>query len=150
MTGRRALLFGTSLLIWLTSAVQRAPAAESVAGPIVRIAELEIDPGQLDAYKLALKEEIETSIRVEPGVLTLYAVSVKQRPEQIRLFETYRDQAAYESHLQSAHFKTYKERTRHMVKILKLVETDPVVLGSKSMCACVTPVSHKGAVGGRR
>jgi quinol monooxygenase YgiN len=54
----------------------------------VRIAELEIDPGQLEAYKLALKEEIETSIRVEPGVLTLYAVSLKEHPEQIRLFET--------------------------------------------------------------
>jgi hypothetical protein len=52
----------------------------------VRIAELEIDPAQLDRYKLALKEEIETSIRVEPGVLTLYAVSLKGHPEQIRLF----------------------------------------------------------------
>ena len=101
-------------------------------GPIVRIAELEIDPGQLEAYKLALKEEIETSIRVEPGVLTLYAVSVKEHPEQIRLFETYRDEAAYESHLRSPHFKAYKDRTRQMVKLLRLVETEPILLGSKS------------------
>jgi hypothetical protein len=43
----------------------------------VRIAELEIDSGQLEAYKLALKEEIETSIRIEPGVLTLYAQSFR-------------------------------------------------------------------------
>jgi quinol monooxygenase YgiN len=98
----------------------------------VRIAELEVDPGQLEAYKLALKEEIETSIRVEPGVLTLYAVSLKEHPEQIRLFETYRDAAAYESHLQSPHFKTYKGRTRQMVKVLRLVETEPILLGSKS------------------
>jgi quinol monooxygenase YgiN len=98
----------------------------------VRIAELEIDPGQLEAYKLALKEEIETSIRVEPGVLTLFAVSVKEHPEQIRLFETYRDTSAYESHLQSPHFKTYKDRTRQMVKLLRLLETEPILLGSKS------------------
>ena len=62
MTGRQALLLGTSLvtalLFW-----QRGTAAVVVGSPIVRIAELEIDPAQLDAYKLALKEEIETSIR---------------------------------------------------------------------------------------
>jgi quinol monooxygenase YgiN len=98
----------------------------------VRIAELEIDPPQLDAYKVALKEEIETSIRVEPGVLTLYAVSLKEHPEQIRLFERYRNAAAYESHLQSPHFKTYKDRTQQMVKVLRLLETEPILLGSKS------------------
>ena len=43
----------------------------------MRLAELEIDPAQLDSYKAALKEEIEASIRLEPGVLTLFAVSVK-------------------------------------------------------------------------
>lgn len=99
---------------------------------IVRIAELDIDPAQLDAYKRALKEEIETSIHVEPGVLTLYAVSLKEHPEQIRLFEMYRDVASYESHLQSPHFKAYKTRTQAMVKGLRLIETEPISLGSKA------------------
>jgi quinol monooxygenase YgiN len=131
MTRRQALLLGTSLVMALLF-WQRGTAAVVVGSPIVRIAELEIDPAQLDAYKLALKEEIETSIRVEPGVLMLYAVSLKEHPEQIRLFETYRDVAAYESHIQSPHFKTYKDRTRQMVKLLTLVETEPILLGSKS------------------
>src|SRR5437899_1574883 len=78
---------------------------EPVDNRIVRLAELEIYPDQLNAYKAALKEEIEASIRTEPGVLTLYAVSVKAHPEQIRLFETYRDVASYQAHLQSPHFK---------------------------------------------
>jgi len=131
MTGRQALLLGTSLVTALLL-LQRGTAAAPVGSPLVRIAELEIDPAQLDAYKLALTEEIETSIRVEPGVLMLYAVSLKEHPEQIRLFETYRDAAAYESHIQSPHFKTYKDRTRQMVKLLRLVETEPILLGSKS------------------
>ncbi|HZQ94457.1 MAG TPA: putative quinol monooxygenase [Candidatus Sulfotelmatobacter sp.] len=126
------LLLGTWLVASFLFSAQRCADAESVATPIVRIAELQIDPGQLDAYKRALKEEIETSIRVEPGVLTLYAVSLKGHPEQIRLFETYKDAAAYESHLQSPHFKAYKRRTQQMVKILNLVETEPILLGSKS------------------
>ena len=115
MAGTQLLLLGTLLLASFLFPAERSADAESIAGPIVRIAELEIDPAQLDAYKLALKEEIETSIRVEPGVLTLYAVSLKEHPEQIRLFETYRNADAYESHLQSPHFKKYKDRTQHMV-----------------------------------
>ena len=132
MRGKLTLLLGTSLVASLLFWAQRCAAAELVGDPIVRIAELEIDPGELEAYRLALKEEIETSIRVEPGVLTLYAVSLKEHPEQIRLFETYRDTAAYESHLQSPHFKAYKDRTRQMVKHLRLIETEPILLGSKS------------------
>ncbi len=132
MTRTRSLLLGTLLAASFLSGSQRSVAGESAGGPLVRIAELEIDPEQLEAYKLALKEEIETSIRVEPGVLTLNAVSLKAHPEQIRLFEVYRDQAAYESHLQSPHFKIYKARTRPMVKDLRLFETDPILLRSKS------------------
>jgi quinol monooxygenase YgiN len=49
----------------------------------------------------------------------------------VRIFEVYRDQAAYESHLQSPHFKKYKETTQGMVKSLKLIETEPIILGAK-------------------
>ena len=99
--------------------------------PLVRIAELEIDPEQLTAYKHALSDEIATSVREEPGVLMLYAVSVKGQPSQVRIFETYKDQAAYESHLQSPHFNKYKETTHGMVKSLKLIETEPIMLAGK-------------------
>jgi hypothetical protein len=77
MTGRQALLLGTSFAATFLFWAQRCSSAEPARSPIVRIAELQIDPAQLDSYKLALKEEIETSIRVEPGVLTLYAVTLK-------------------------------------------------------------------------
>ena len=106
-------------------------AANTLEQPLVRIAELEIEPSQVSAYRAALKEEIATSIRLEPGVLTLYAVSVKDQPSQVRIFETYRDQAAYESHLQTPHFKKYKAETQGMVKSLKLIETEPIILGQK-------------------
>ena len=132
MTGTQSLLLGAFLAASFLSGSQESGATHLAGGPLVRIAELEIDPAQLEAYKLALKEEIETSIRVEPGVLTLYAVSLKGHPEQIRLFETYRDEIAYEAHLQSPHFKTYKDRTQQMVKNLRLLETEPILLGSKS------------------
>jgi quinol monooxygenase YgiN len=108
-----------------------AAGAKTMQLPLVRIAELEIDAGQVEAYKVVLKEEIETSMRVEPGVLTLYAVSVKGQPDQVRIFETYKDKAAYESHLQTPHFKKYKAETQGVVKSLKLIETEPILLGRK-------------------
>jgi len=108
-----------------------AVGAETMKQPLVRIAELEIDPDQLPAYRDALKKEIATSIRIEPGVLKLYAVSVRDQPSQIRILEVYRDQAAYESHLQTPHFKKYKAETQGMVKSLKLIETEPILLSGK-------------------
>jgi quinol monooxygenase YgiN len=112
MTGKQGLMLAASLISLFVFSAQRCFAAEEVGQVIVRIAELDIVPAELDAYKIMLKKEIETSIRVEPGVLTLYAVSIKGHPEQIRLFEMYRDAASYESHLQSPHFKAYKVRRR--------------------------------------
>lgn len=109
-----------------------AATSETMKQPLVRIAELEVDPAQLQAYKTALDEKIATSIRLEPGVLTLYAVAIKGHPTQMRIFETYADQAAYETHLQTTHFKKYKSETQGMVKSLKLIEAVPILLGAKT------------------
>lgn len=106
--------------------------AAPVTEPIVRIAELDIDPAELDAYKALLREEIDASVRSEPGVLSLNAVSVKDNPAQIRILEIYADQAAYEAHLKTPHFLKYKNGTAGMVRSLKLIETDPILLRSKS------------------
>lgn len=98
---------------------------------IVRIAELEIDPDQLDAYKALLTEEIDSSVRLEPGVLFLNAVAIKGSPEKLRLLEGYVDQAAYEAHLATPHFRKYKAATAGMVKALHLIEAEPVILRAK-------------------
>src|SRR5918993_172739 len=132
MTTAQLLLLGALVFAaCLCCACGGAP-AELGKGRLVRLAELEIDPAQLDSYKAALKEEIEASIRLEPGVLTLFAVSVKDRPTQIRIFETYADVAAYQAHLETPHFRKYKTGTQHMVKSLTLVETVPILLGAKT------------------
>lgn len=131
MKPKRFLLLGASVLAASVPFTSRTMAAEAAQDRVVRLAELEIDPAQLATYTAALKEEIEASIRIEPGVLTLYAVAVKGHPEQIRLFEMYASAAAYQAHVDTPHFKKYKAATQGMVKSLKLMETEPVLLGSK-------------------
>ena len=89
---------------------------------MVRIAEIEVEPDYLDEYISILKEEAEASVRLEPGVICIYPMFQKENPTQIRLLEIYADKAAYESHLQSSHFKHYKESTLPMVKSLQLLD----------------------------
>jgi quinol monooxygenase YgiN len=103
----------------------------SMGGKIVRIAELEIDRGQLDAYRALLAEEIEASVDNEPGVLMLHAVAERERPEQIRILEVYADREAYEAHLRTSHFLKYKDGTAGMVRSLRLVDVDPVMMRGK-------------------
>ncbi len=98
---------------------------------VVRIARLQIDSAQLEKYKLALKEHAETAVRVEPGVLTLYAVYEKNNPTHVTVFEIYASQEAYKAHLQTPHFLKYKSTTRDMVKSLELIETVPIALETK-------------------
>ncbi len=98
---------------------------------VVRMAELEIDPDQLEIYRLLLTEEIEASVALEPGVLSLNAVSLKDRPHKIRILEVYANQAAYEAHLQTPHFLKYKNGTAGMVKSLTLIDVDPIIMRGK-------------------
>ena len=98
---------------------------------IVRLAKLVIDSAQLESYKAILKEGIEAAVRVEPGVLTLYAVSEKAHPTHFTILEIYADSTAYKAHLQTPHFLKYKTGTKDMVKSLELVETVPLVPNMK-------------------
>jgi 4-carboxymuconolactone decarboxylase len=79
---------------------------------LVRMAKLVIDPDQLHNYMAILKEEIESSVKLEPGVITLYAVSEKDNPTHITILEIYADSAAYQSHLQTPHFLNTRQGHR--------------------------------------
>jgi quinol monooxygenase YgiN len=105
--------------------------AEDPPMPVVRIAELEIDPTQLEAYTAAVREEMETSVRVEPGVLAIYTVAEKEHPSKLRFFEMYADEAAYRAHIASPHFRKYVETTKDMITSRRLIETVPVQLSAK-------------------
>lgn len=96
------------------------------------MAELQIDSDLLEAYRDLLTEEIEASVALEPGVLTLNAVALRDDPSQIRILEVYASQEAYEAHLQTPHFLKYKRLTSGMVKSLRLIEVDPLIMRSKA------------------
>ncbi len=106
-------------------------AATGTERPTVHIAEIEVDPRQLDAYKTLLAEEQEASVRLELGVLMLHSVALADAPTHIRLLEVYADHAAAEAHLRSPHFLKYKASTGMMVTALRLIETTLILLWAK-------------------
>lgn len=93
---------------------------------MVRIAEIEIDSNYIEKYKAILKEESEASIRLEPGVISIYPMYRKDNPTLIRLLEIYVNREAYESHLKTLHFQKYKTTTLEMVKSLELIDMIPI------------------------
>lgn len=97
----------------------------------VRLSMITVDSIRLDEYNAFLKEEIEASMRLEPGVLTLYAVAEKDSPNKVVILEIYADEESYQKHIKTPHFLKYKEGTLDMVQSLELIDTTPLIPGLK-------------------
>lgn len=106
--------------------------AETASANYVRLAKILVDSRQLENYIAALKEEIETSLRVEPGVLELYAVADRNNPARVTIMEIYASEDAYRAHVETPHFLKYKRAVNDMVKSLELADAVPLVPGAKT------------------
>lgn len=102
---------------------------------IVRLAEIEVYPERLNEYMEYAKEVGTVSMASEPGVIGLFSMQDKADPDKVYILEVYADRQAYEAHLQTAHFKKYKEGTATMVKSLKLIDTNPMITATLSKSA---------------
>lgn len=98
----------------------------------VRIAQLEIDPAKLSEYTAAVREEMDDAVRLEPGVLAIYAVAEKSNPAKMHFFEIYSDEQAYASHRETPHFKKYLTTTQSMIRERKLIEAQPLHMSDKN------------------
>ncbi|MGC3944356.1 MAG: putative quinol monooxygenase [Chryseolinea sp.] len=119
------------LLFTITAMMLSFPSTAQDNKQIVRLAKLGIDPAKLEQYNAFLKEEIETSLKVEPGVITLFAMADKKDPTKITILEIYESDDAYKKHIQTPHFIKYKNGTKEMVLSLELIEQQPLIPGMK-------------------
>jgi len=127
MNIKRLLLEGACIVASSLSGV----AVAQTPSQFVRLAQLVVKTAQLENFKAATKEVGQTSVRAEPGCIALYAVSEKDHPARVTVFEIYRDEEAYKAHLQTPHFKKFRETTDHMVKSRNLLDTIPFSLAEK-------------------
>ena len=97
----------------------------------MRIAKITVDSAKLDVYKIALKEQMQSALKFEAGVLAYSAVQDKNEPTKITILETYASVAAYQAHVQTEHFKKYKATVADMVMQLELTDVVPISIQSK-------------------
>ena len=79
-----------------------------------------------DAYLAAAGTVGAESVAKEPGVVCIFPMQKKESPTSIRIVEIYRNEESYKTHLDTPHFRAYKEGTPHMIKSLKLVPMQPL------------------------
>ncbi|MHA7128401.1 putative quinol monooxygenase [Algoriphagus namhaensis] len=125
----KVLRFGVFILLLFLTLSTSALAQEREH--MVRFAKIKVDPLQLVEYTTALKEQMETAIQVEEGVLSYHAVADKSDPNTITILEIYADSAAYQRHILTPHFLRYKETVKDMVKSLELVDLDIIGIAKK-------------------
>lgn len=118
------LFFGVFNLIFFSTKAQDT-------NKMYRVAKIKVDANQLENYKSALKEQMNTAIKLEPGVLSYTAVADKKDSTLITILEVYANFEAYQSHITTAHFKKYKEAVKDMVLSLELIDTELVARAQK-------------------
>lgn len=101
-------------------------ASAQVTTKMYRIAKIKVDANQLELYQVALKEQMNAAIQLEPGVLSYTVVADKKDASSITIFEVYASLEAYQSHIATPHFKKYKETVKDMVLSLELIDTELV------------------------
>lgn len=119
-----ALIIGIFTLIGVESKAQNS-------NTMYRIAKIKVDGNQLEKYKTALQEQMNTAIKLEPGVLSYTVVADKKDATSITIIEVYANLEAYQSHILTQHFKRYKETVKDMVLSLELIDTDLIVRAKK-------------------
>ena len=125
----KVLCFGFCIILLVLTLSTSALAQER--DQMVRFAKIKVDPLQLVEYTTALKEQMETAVRVEQGVLSYHAVADKSDPTTITILEIYADSAAYQTHILTPHFLKYKETVKDMVKSLELVDLNIIGIAKK-------------------
>ena len=123
------LVFMIAMCILTLSFSKKAMAQQKTQ--MVRLAKVQVDPSQLEKYNAALKEQMTTAVSAEPGVSTYYAVADKNNPSHITILEIYADTAAYKAHIETPHFKKYKETVKNMVKSLELIDVNLIASAKK-------------------
>ena len=138
----------SSILLFVSCAKEPSPASQVSSNDLmVRMAVIEVDPDYLDQYLEILRKEAEASVRIEPGVISIFPMYQNEKPNEIKLLEIYADKKAYESHLQTPHFKHYKSATLHMVTSLELIEMEALDQETMKIIFKKIPVEMAGELG---
>ena len=68
-----------------------------------------IRPGQEAAFTDRVRRQAEDSLSAEPGCHRFDVCATPEAPGRIFLYEIYEDEAAFQAHLETSHFKSFDQ-----------------------------------------
>ncbi|MCF3452960.1 putative quinol monooxygenase [Enterobacter hormaechei] len=93
---------------------------------------VEVKPEFQTEFKNIVLPEMAESLKVEKGVLAMYAATDSQTPNRWYFYEIYASEEAYQLHRQTPHFRDYLRQTAHMSSSKNAIPVKPVFLRNKS------------------
>lgn len=92
---------------------------------------VEVKPEFQTEFKNIVLPEMAESLKVEKGVLAMYAATDSQTPNRWYFYEIYASEEAYQLHRQTPHFRDYLRQTAHMSVSKDAIPVKPVFLRNK-------------------
>ncbi|WP_299964135.1 putative quinol monooxygenase [uncultured Roseobacter sp.] len=87
----------------------------------------QIKPEHITDFMPLMLQNAQTSRREEPGCHQFDVATSPDRPGEVFLYELYDDEAAFEAHLKTTHFKTFDEKTAPMIAAKTVITYAEVV-----------------------
>ncbi len=85
-----------------------------MAGYVITV-DFEIAPDQHKHFVTLVRENAKRSLADEPGCRRFDVALPHDGPNRVFLYEIYDDEAAFQAHLRSPHFKSFAAATKDMV-----------------------------------
>lgn len=84
----------------------------------------ELAEGAYGEFHRLVSENAALSVELEPGCLRFDVLTPANDPAapQVLLYEIYADRAAFDRHLDSSHYRSFDDLTRHMVRKKTVLE----------------------------
>lgn len=92
---------------------------------------VDVKPEHQQAFKNIVLPEMAESLKVEEGVLAMYAATDAQNTRRWYFYEIYASAAAYQQHRATPHFRAYIAQTAQMSARKESVPVTPVLLTNK-------------------
>lgn len=94
----------------------------------VLLLKTQLKPGAFEAFMGAMRINAAASVRDEPGCLTFDVMRDRSDPDLVWLYEVYVDEAAFEVHMQSAHFLASRPLVEPLIEHQDVIEADMLAL----------------------
>lgn len=92
---------------------------------------VDVKPEHAQAFKNTVLPEMAQSLKVERGVLAMYAATEKDNPNRWYFYEIYASEAAYQKHRKTPHFQDYLKQTADMTTYKESIPVAPALLMNK-------------------